>query len=143
MTLAPGKHEVALALERHLPFHATLVAPGKLDAQLKRPHSTMLVSSTPVGAVVTVNGEEHGKTPLSLTVAEFETYRVDVAMPNGKPWHRVVYAKSATMKLYAKLAGGARAPTPARTPTSPARTPTTATHTLPLPGDDPRGRGIQ
>jgi hypothetical protein len=131
-SLSPGKHDVALALDRHVPFRTVLVSPGKLDAVLKRPRSTLVVSSTPIGGDVTVNGEARGKAPVSIPVSEFETYKIDVALPNGKVWRRAVYAKSTTMKVNARLSA-ARAATKSRT----------NAHSPAPPVDILDGRGIQ
>jgi hypothetical protein len=108
--LAAGPHEVSLTLERYAEYTETVNAPGTIDAQMRRPKATLIVTSAPVGAEVTVNGTKHGKTPLSIAVQAYEGYMVEVAAPGSKPWKRRVYVKVPGTSVKATLAAARNAP---------------------------------
>jgi hypothetical protein len=112
LSVAPGGHEVSLAMERYVTYTATITAPSLVDAQLKRPKATLLVTSTPSAAEVIVNGVKHGKTPVSVPVQQYEGANVEVNGAGGRSWKRRVYIKLPTQGVEAKLGPAPRASPP-------------------------------
>jgi hypothetical protein len=61
------------------------------NERLVRPPGSLVIQSTPPGALVTVNGRPSGKTPVTVKVAAFEQAAVAVAMVGFKPWSERAY----------------------------------------------------
>ena len=83
-----------------------------LDAQLRRPKATLVVTSSPAGAEVRINGAKQGKTPLSIAVQAYEGYNVEVAGAGGRAWKKRVYVKTPSTNVQAMLTPPARVPPP-------------------------------
>jgi PEGA domain len=120
-TMGPVQLGVTPLPEAHLPCIGTLVLdraryerveqqvalepgrPGAIDVPLSRPTALLTVSSTPPGAVVSVNGLVVGKSPVSLKVPGYTVASVAVAMGGYKPWQKKVYVKERKHAVSAPL----------------------------------------
>ena len=64
----------------------------------------LYVTSTPTGAIVTVNGDEQGRTPLPLSKMEPGTQRVAVSLDGYRPWSSQVSVQAdTTSRVHAPL----------------------------------------
>ncbi len=69
--ISPGTHQITLEKNRYKPFVSEIIIEGEgkrqpLEAQLEPDWAEVTITSTPADAVITVDGKEQGKTPLSL-----------------------------------------------------------------------------
>ena len=69
--LPPGTHQLTLVKNRYKPFNSEIIIEGEgkrqpLEAQLEPDWAEVSITSTPAEALITVDGKEQGKTPLSL-----------------------------------------------------------------------------
>ncbi len=88
--LAAGEHEVLVSKQRYEPIQQLIEIEGRqqqqsLNVDLLPAWANINFSSSPVGATVTVDGEEIGLTPLSAEILEGE-HEVLVKLPAHKAW---------------------------------------------------------
>jgi hypothetical protein len=76
-----------------LTLPATLApgAPFELDPRLHRPPAVLVVSSSPAGAGLTVNGHPFGSAPQRLDTWRYEQVTVRAALPGFLPWTKKLY----------------------------------------------------
>ncbi|MEO6954793.1 MAG: PEGA domain-containing protein [Polyangia bacterium] len=103
LPLDNGTHAVVLTMDRYASLETTVVAPGSLDATLKRPEAKLKVTSSPTGGEVKIDGQERGVTPLSVSLSAYENHEVAIAGAGGRSWHRKLYVRAPSMSVAAKL----------------------------------------
>ncbi len=144
LNLTPGEHQAELTMERYAAMTLPIESPGSLEADLKRPHAQLVIRSTPPGGEVKVAGVRRGKAPVTLGVQAYESYTVEVSLPNAPVWRKKIYAKMPSNAVEAQLVvnvpkgkGGATKPNPPQNgkQTSPTAKPTTAPPPATRPGD--------
>jgi serine/threonine-protein kinase len=65
---------------------------------------TIMVTSTPEGSTVSVDGKPSGTTPVAISVEPGRSYAIDVSKPGLADWHRVVGVNASTpLVLEARL----------------------------------------
>ncbi|MDG2176688.1 MAG: PEGA domain-containing protein [Gammaproteobacteria bacterium] len=85
-----GEHELAITLERYEPFQTTIDIEGRqtsqrLDVKLLPAWAQVSFSTSPAGAMVTVNGVNQGATPLIAEILEGE-HEILVKLAAHKAW---------------------------------------------------------
>ncbi|MEE9561629.1 MAG: PEGA domain-containing protein, partial [Thermoanaerobaculia bacterium] len=108
LELAPGEHAVLIRAARHLDFTATVTIEGggatqTLAAALSPLWAPVTFDSRPAGAVVRVDGDQVGTTPVTVDVGA-GTRAVEVALAGYKPFRRsleVVADQPQTLPLVA------------------------------------------
>ena len=129
VSVPPGKHQVVVrkagyhAWERWVEVSENQTA--TFDISLKaqeKPKGAILVSSTPAGAEVRLNGAPKGKAPLLLENIEPGTYDVELSLDTYKPFHQSVVVGegkretvSGTLESTAPVAVATPVPTAAAT----------------------------
>jgi hypothetical protein len=83
-------------------------APAQLSERLRRPPATLLVTSSPPQANITINDEPLGPTPRKLDTRRYEHLRVQASLPGYAPWTRTVYIKGPVTKLTVQLSPTAK-----------------------------------
>ena len=88
--LAAGEHEVLVSKERYEPIQQLIEIEGRqqqqnLDVDLLPAWANINFSSSPVGATVTIDGEEIGLTPLNAEILEGE-HEVLIKLAAHKAW---------------------------------------------------------
>jgi hypothetical protein len=78
-------------------------AASEVTERLVRPPGSLVIQSTPSGALVTVNGRPSGKTPLTVKVAAFEQAEVAISMAGFKPWSQRAYPNARPTTVTAAL----------------------------------------
>jgi hypothetical protein len=101
-----GPHEVVVERPRYLPGHAHIEGPGRVVLELQRPPATLHVTSTPSGAIVRVDGQQVGTTPVNLTVSGYEQHKVEIEL-NGHVERRKVYLKPPLGSVDVEFTGNA------------------------------------
>jgi hypothetical protein len=71
--------------------------------RLRRPRGTLIISSSPPGAQITVNRIAAGTAPKEVDVQRFEKVPVKVTLKGHQPWTKTIYLKESEMKLDAQL----------------------------------------
>jgi hypothetical protein len=112
LDVTPGKHDIVLSKDRYQDVKQKVKAPGNLTIDLRRPSYTLLVSSMPGSAEVTVAGQPRGRAPVTVKLPGFEKYDVEVSMPGSEVWRRSVYLKQPSTSVVAKLALKKQPPRP-------------------------------
>jgi hypothetical protein len=107
-----GTATVTLRRDRYRSATRELTAaPGALaqmSERLHRPPATLLVSSSPAQANVTVNDQPLGPTPRRLDTSRYERLRVQASLPGYVPWSRTIYVKRKVNKLNVQLSPAAK-----------------------------------
>jgi formylglycine-generating enzyme required for sulfatase activity len=90
--LAPGEHTILIRAARHLDFTTTVTIEGggatqTLAAELSPLWAPVTFDSRPAGAVVRVDGDEVGTTPVTVDVGA-GTRGVEMALAGYKPFRR-------------------------------------------------------
>lgn len=88
--LAAGEHLVAVTRDRYEPFQSTVFIEGRqtrqgLDVALQPAWADISFTTSPAGAVVSVDGVEVGQTPLTAEILEGE-HEILVKLPAHKIW---------------------------------------------------------
>jgi hypothetical protein len=108
-----GRATVMLRHERYRPVTREVTAapgaPAEVTERLHRPPATLVVSSSPPRANITVNGEPLGSAPRKMGVWRFEHVRVQASLPGYLPWSKTVYVKDELLKLNAQLSSAPKA----------------------------------
>jgi hypothetical protein len=89
-------------------------APAEVTERLRRAPATLLVTSSPPQAVITINNEPLGPTR-KLDTWRSERLNVQASLPGYAPWSRTVYIKRKVTKLNVQLSPVAKSdPRPTR-----------------------------
>ncbi|MBM4320679.1 MAG: PEGA domain-containing protein, partial [Deltaproteobacteria bacterium] len=92
--LYPGTHNFVLQLNGYTPSPLTAqVLPGKhnkVEVTLRPDHGLISIRSTPPGALVSVNGQPVGKTPITEVKVALGTYDVAVVLDGYQPERKQV-----------------------------------------------------
>jgi|TARA_B100002003_G_scaffold244978_1_gene271994 formylglycine-generating enzyme required for sulfatase activity len=88
--ISPGLHDIAIHSDRYLPYDTEVEIEGmqieqKLDIELSQAWADITLATQPVGAVVSVDGDEHGQTPLITEVLQ-GLHDIKVKLPGYKSW---------------------------------------------------------
>ena len=81
-----------------------------VQERLARPPGRIIVSSTPPGASVRVDGTAVGRAPAGANVLAYTHVKVDVEMPGYKPWSDRVYVRGKKHTMSVKLEAVPRKP---------------------------------
>lgn len=97
-TIAPGKHTIAIAAARYQPYSGELDVVGEGKSQTFTPKlvpawAEVTVSSEPAGAMLVVDGEERGVTPLTTQILA-GNHPVELRMEGFKSWTTDVQVKA-------------------------------------------------
>ena len=71
--------------------------------RLRRPRGTLVISSSPPGAQITVNHVAAGAAPKDVDIQRFEKVPVKVTLKGHQPWNKTIYLKESEMKLDVQL----------------------------------------
>ena len=71
--------------------------------RLRRPRGTLIISSSPPGAQITVNRIAAGTAPKDVDVQRFEKVPVKVTLKGHQAWNKTIYLKESEMKLDVQL----------------------------------------
>ena len=71
--------------------------------RLRRPRGTLVISSSPPGAQITVNRVAAGAAPKDVDIQRFEKVPVKVTLKGHQPWSKTIYLKESEMKLDVQL----------------------------------------
>ena len=108
-----GTATVAIEHERYQPVTQVLNAdPGQpvvVALRLHRPPGTLVVTSTPAHAYVTVNDQMLGPAPRHLAAWRYEQVSIRATYPGYQPWTKKIYLKEPTTNVTAQLVPTARA----------------------------------
>jgi formylglycine-generating enzyme required for sulfatase activity len=96
--LTPGTHSVQIAAQRYQLFNGSVEIEGGGKAQSLKPElvpnwSEVSISSEPAGAMVVVDSEERGRTPLTTQIIA-GNHSVEVTLAGFKTWKTDVQAKA-------------------------------------------------
>ena len=85
-----GEHELAITLDRYEPFQTLVAIEGRqtsqrLDVELLPAWANISFITSPVGAVVTVDGIDQGATPLVTEILEGD-HEILIKLPAHKAW---------------------------------------------------------
>jgi|TARA_B100000315_G_scaffold260438_2_gene321892 formylglycine-generating enzyme required for sulfatase activity len=88
--ISPGLHDIAIHSERYLPYDTEIEIEGmqieqKLDVELSPAWADITLATQPVGAGVTVDGDEHGQTPLTTEILQ-GIHDIEVKLAGYKSW---------------------------------------------------------
>ena len=86
-----------------LDVNAQAGAAAVVRERLRRPRGTLIISSSPPGAQITVNRIAAGTAPKDVDVQRFEKVPVKVTLKGHQPWNKSVYLKESEMKLDVQL----------------------------------------
>jgi hypothetical protein len=93
-----GKRTVQVARARYEDASRTVVAtagtPTDVRFALERPQHDLLVTASPAGAMVTVDGRFLGKAPVKLKVRAFQKHTIVVEAPGHAPQRKSTFARS-------------------------------------------------
>jgi len=70
---------------------------------MNRPVGQLLVTTTPPGANIEINGQVVGKTPRKISSRRFETIKIGLRLEGYRSWHSEVFLRAATEKLDIQL----------------------------------------
>jgi hypothetical protein len=102
-----GSATVAIEHERYQPVTQVLNAdPGKpvvVSLRLHRPPGTLVVTSAPAHAYVTVNDQMLGPAPRRLAAWRYEQVSIRATYPGYQPWTKKIYLKEPTTNVTAQL----------------------------------------
>jgi thiol-disulfide isomerase/thioredoxin len=104
--VAAGTHRITMQKEKHRPKTEDVEVKDELQLawELAPSYGKLDVTSTPEGAVVTINGEEMGRTPPSGLTLDPGTYQVQVADPCHQPFaERVLIVQAEHTSVSPKL----------------------------------------
>ncbi len=108
-----GSATVAIEHERYQPVTQVLNAdPGKpvvVSLRLHRPPGTLVVTSAPAHAYVTVNDQMLGPAPRRLAAWRYEQVSIRATYPGYQPWTKKIYLKEPTTNVTAQLVPTGRA----------------------------------
>jgi PEGA domain len=108
-----GSATVAIEHERYQPVTQVLNAdPGKpvvVSLRLRRPPGTLVVTSAPAHAYVTVNDQMLGPAPRRLAAWRYEQVSIRATYPGYQPWTKKIYLKEPTTNVTAQLVPTGRA----------------------------------
>ncbi len=98
LELSPGPHDILIQSERYLDYHTTLAIEGmavrqELIATLTPRWAAVSVRSTPQGATLWIDGEEHGTTPATVDLLE-GTHTLEIKLERHKTWHTVLMVEA-------------------------------------------------
>ena len=84
-----GVHQLRIETQRYLPVEQSFTVSGRgqkqiLEFQLQPAWATVLIDSQPEGAMVSVDGDELGSTPLQLDILHGKR-EIELALPGFKP----------------------------------------------------------
>ncbi len=88
--LAAGDHIISVTLDRYQPFETAIFMEGRqtsqsLDIELLPAWAEVSFNTSPAGAVVSVDGQDRGQTPLVAEILEGE-HEILVKLPAHKAW---------------------------------------------------------
>ena len=95
-------HERYQTVSRDLTAEAS--APADVSERLHRPPATLIVTSSPPGAAITVNGQALGPAPKHVPTSRYERVTIRASLPGYATWTKKVYLNEATTKVTAPLA---------------------------------------
>jgi hypothetical protein len=108
-----GRATVTLRHERYRPATREVTAapgtPAQISERLHRPSATVVVSSSPARASITVNDQPLGPAPRKLGVWRYERVHIQASLPGYLPYSKTVYVKDELLKLNAQLSSAAKA----------------------------------
>lgn len=92
--ISPGLHDIAIHSDRYLPYDTEVDIEGMqieqtLDIELSPAWADIALITNPVGAVVTVDGDEYGQTPLITEVLR-GLHDIEVKLAGYKRWQRQI-----------------------------------------------------
>ena len=82
--------------------------PVALSERLHRPPATLIVSSSPPGAAISVNGQPLGAAPRRLPTSRYEHVSIRATLAGYTPWTKKVYLTEATTNVTAQLSSTGR-----------------------------------
>jgi hypothetical protein len=77
--------------------------PAAVSQRLHRPPGTLIVTSTPPRAYVTVNDQMLGQAPRRLAAWRYEQVSIRASFPGYLPWTKKIYLKEPTTTITAQL----------------------------------------
>ena len=77
--------------------------PVEVSVRMNRPVGQLLVTTTPPGANIEINGQVVGKTPRKISSRRFETIKIGLRLEGYRSWHSEVFLRAATEKLDIQL----------------------------------------
>jgi hypothetical protein len=102
-----GPAAVTIERERWAPItvnvNAQAGAVAKLHERLRRPRTTLAVSSTPPGAQISVNHVAAGAAPKRIEIQRFEQVQIRATLKGYQPWNKALYLKEPDAKLDIQL----------------------------------------
>ncbi len=108
--IACGEGTLTITHERYETVTKTLTAetgvPVALDERLHRPPATLVVSSSPPGAAISLNGHPVGTAPRRVPTLRYEHLTIKASLPGYAPWTKKIYLTAETLQVSAQLAGG-------------------------------------
>jgi len=104
--LAAGDHIISVTLDRYQPFETPIFMEGRqtsqsLDIELLPAWAEVSFNTSPAGAVVSIDGQDRGQTPLVAEILEGE-HEILVKLPAHKAWTQsidVIARQSMTLPL--------------------------------------------
>jgi hypothetical protein len=107
-----GAGVLTIAHERYQTITRDVTAeagtPVAVSERLHRPPATLLVSSSPPGAAISVNGQPLGAAPRRLPTSRYEHVSIRATLAGYTPWTKKVYLSEATTKVTAQLSPSGR-----------------------------------
>jgi hypothetical protein len=108
-----GPATVTLRHERYRPVTRTITAqPGvqaKISERLRRPPGSLVISSSPPHARVSVNLDLLGAAPQRMSTLRYEHVEIQVSLAGYLPWMKSVYLKEPLTRIHAQLTPLSRA----------------------------------
>jgi PEGA domain len=105
-----GEGALTITHERYETVTKTLTAaagaPVALDERLHRPPATLVVTSSPAGAAISLNGHPVGTAPRRVPTLRYEHLTIRATLPGYAPWTKKIYLTAETLQVTAQLAGG-------------------------------------
>ncbi len=105
-----GEGTLTITHERYETVTKTLTAetgvPVAIDERLHRPPATLVVSSSPPGAAISLNGHPIGTAPRRVPTLRYEHLTIKASLPGYAPWTKKIYLTAETLQVSATLAGG-------------------------------------
>jgi hypothetical protein len=108
-----GQAVVTIHHEHYADAQQTIVVePGKgfnLTERLRRPPATLIVTSSPPRARITLNGKSYGATPARIDTVQFEPLRLEARLPGRRPKKRKLTLRQAETTIDLTLGSSAKA----------------------------------
>jgi hypothetical protein len=104
-----GAGPLTITHERYETVTRTLTAesgaPLAVSERLRRPPATLVVTSSPAGAAITLNGHPVGSAPRHIPTMRYEHVTIRATLSGYAPWTKKLYLTEATTQVNATLGG--------------------------------------